>query len=294
VSAPLTVPVATGSTSVADVTRRPGVRAVYVVEVRKLLAQSMVRAVFLLLVVAPFAFAGGLSLQDTVPADTLFGRWSLTSGFAIPLLVLGFAGAWAIPLLTALIGGAVFAAEDGLGTWPTLLTRSVSRSAVFAGKTLAALSWALLVMVVLAVMSLLAGVLMVGRSPLVGLDGAPLSAGRASWLALAAWGIDLLPALAFSAMAVFFSVLSRRVTVGIGAPVVIGLLMQLSSLVAGLGGVRFLLLSSAFDAWHGFIRRDPYGGPAWSGALISLAYTVVLLAVARELFLRRDVSGDRR
>lgn len=274
--------------------RRPGVGAVYAVEVGKLSAQPVVRAVLALLVAVPFAFAGGLSLQDSVPADTLFGRWSLTTGFAVPLLVLGFAAAWAIPLLTALVAGSVFAAEDGYGTWPTMLTRSVSRSAVFTGKALAAVSWAVLVMVVLALSSLAAGALVIGRAPLIGLDGAPLAGGRAAWLDLASWGLCVLPAVGFAAMAVFISVLFRRVSVGVGVPVLIGLLMQLSSLVGGVGGLRFLLLSSAFDAWHGFVRRDPYGGPAVAAALISLAYLVVLLAAAREIFLRRDVSGRRR
>lgn len=274
--------------------RRPGAGAVWRVELGKLSAQPLVRAVLAGTVFGPFAFAGGLSLQDTVPADTLFGRWSLTTGFAIPLLLLSFATSWVVPLLTCLVAGTIFAAEDGHGTWPVVLTRSVSRSAVFTGKVLAATTYTVLTVGLLALSSLAAGVLVVGRAPLVGLDGAAIGPGRAAGLVLASWALTLLPALGFTAMGVFFSVLGRRSTVGVGAPVVIGLLMQLSSLVGAVAGIRFALLGSAFDSWHGLVRADPYGGPAVQGALVSIAYTVVLLAVALEVFRHRDVSGARR
>lgn len=274
--------------------RKPGAGAVYRVELAKLQGQPTVRAALALVVVGPFALAGGLSLQTSVPADTLFGRWSLTTGFAVPLLVLGFVTSWVVPLLTCLVAGTVFAAEDGYGTWPTVLTRSVSRPAVFAGKALAALSWSVVSLTLLAFSSLAAGVGIVGRAPLIGLDGASIGTGRATGLVLAAWASCLLPAFGYTAMGVFFSVVARRSTVGVGAPVVIGLVMQLSSLVGAVAGVRFLLLGSAFDAWHALVRADPYRGPVVQGVLVSVAYTVLLLAAALEVFRRRDVSGARR
>lgn len=285
---------ATTTTGGAAVTRTPRVGAVYAVELGKLSGQLAVRAALALVVVGPFALAGGLSLQASVPADTLFGRWSLTTGFAVPLLVLGFVTSWVVPLLTCLVAGTIFSAEDGYGTWPTVLTRSVGRPAVFTGKVLAALTWSVLSLVLLALSSLAAGVLIVGRAPLIGLDGASIAGGRATGLVLASWATCLLPALGYAAMGVFFSVVARRSTVGVGAPVVIGLVVQLSSLVGAVTGVRFLLLGSAFDAWHALVRTDPYRGPVVQGALVSIAYTVVLLAAALEVFRRRDVSGARR
>lgn len=278
----------------APARRRPGAGAVYRVEMGKLSAQPLVRAVLAVVVLAPFAFAGGLSLQESVPADTLFGRWSLTTGFAVPLLLLGFVTSWILPLLTCLVAGTIFAAEDGYGTWPAVLTRSVSRRAVFTGKVLAAATHTVVTVSLLAVSSLVAGVLIIGRAPLVGLDGTVVPPGRAAGVVLASWAVVLAPALGFTAMGVFFSVLGRRSTVGIGAPVVIGLLMQLSSLVGAAVGVRFALLGSSFDAWHALVRADPYSGPVLQGLLVSLAYTVLLLAVAFEMFRRRDVSGARR
>lgn len=271
-----------------DPGRRHGTAAVYRVELRKLAAQARVRVAAGLALAGPFLFAGGLSLQDSVPADTLFGRWSLSSGFALPLLVLGFAGAWVFPLLACLVAGDIAAAEDAHGTWPVLLTRSVSRGQVLAGKALAAMTYTVTVLAVAALSSLAAGVLVIGRQPLVGLSGTEIPPGRAAVLVLASWAACLPPAIGFTALGLFFSGLSRRAAVGIGAPVVLGLLMQLASLVGGLAGVRFLLLGSAFDGWHAIVTDRPYTGPLVQGVLVSVAYTVLALAAARELLLRRD------
>ena len=53
----------------------------------------------------------------------------------------------AVPLITALVAGDIVATEDQNGTLKTILTRSVERWQVFAGKTLAALTYAVAVLV---------------------------------------------------------------------------------------------------------------------------------------------------
>ena len=66
--------------------------------------------------------------QSRPPKDTLFGRFATVNGFALALLVLGFAAQWVLPLLTAVVAGDIFASEDQHGTWKTVLTRSTSRA----------------------------------------------------------------------------------------------------------------------------------------------------------------------
>ena len=73
-------------------------------------------------------FAAAMRVQSSLPADTLFGRAVTDSGFAIPLVVLGFAALWPLPVLASIAGGDVFSAEDRYGTWKTVLTRSRSRA----------------------------------------------------------------------------------------------------------------------------------------------------------------------
>ena len=50
------------------------------------------------------------------------------SGFAVPLVVLGFAALWVFPVLASIVGGDLFSSEDRYGTWTTVLTRSRSRA----------------------------------------------------------------------------------------------------------------------------------------------------------------------
>src|SRR6185295_10166450 len=130
-------------------------------------------------VASPFAFAAAMRLQSTLPEDTLFGRSVKESGFASPLVVLGFAALWAFPVLSSVVGGDLFSAEDRYGTWTTLLTRSRSRAEMFAGKVLTAMGFSLLAVAVLAVSSVVAGVLVIGPRPLIDLSGALLPPAQA-------------------------------------------------------------------------------------------------------------------
>src|SRR4029450_8444740 len=93
------------------------------VECSKLAAQVKAHVLLAICVVAPFAFAISMRVQSSVPTDTVFGPAAHESGFAASLVVLGFAGLWAFPVLTCVIGGDLFSAEDRHGTWATMLTR---------------------------------------------------------------------------------------------------------------------------------------------------------------------------
>ena len=115
-----------------------GVGAVYRVEITKIRAQLLPRAAAVICLIAPFAFAIFINTQSSVPADSLFGRWVQSSGFAIPFVLLGFAGIAGFPLIASVVAGDIFASEDRQSTWKTVLTRSCSRGEVFVGKTLAA------------------------------------------------------------------------------------------------------------------------------------------------------------
>jgi len=126
-------------------------------ELRKLLSQTRVRVALAVCLYGPPLFAVVLSLQSALPKDTLFGRHVFASGYALPLVVLGFASMWAFPLLTSLVAGDVFSSEDGHRTWPALLTRDRSRSEVFTGKVLASVVSAVVLLLVTAVSSLVAG-----------------------------------------------------------------------------------------------------------------------------------------
>src|SRR5262245_46358281 len=157
-----------------------------------------------------------MRLQSSLPEDTLFGRSVRQSGFAVPLVVLGFAALWALPVLTSVVGGDLFSAEDRYGTWTTLLTHSRSRREVFIGKPLTALAFSLLTIVVLASSSIAAGTLVVGADPIVGLSGVMLAPPEALGRVAMSWASALPPAFGFTALAVLVSVVSRSSVAGVG------------------------------------------------------------------------------
>lgn len=266
-----------------------GAVAVWRAELARLSAQPWTRVALALCAVAPFLAVGVLAAQSSVPEDTLFGRWVHTSGFALPLVVLSFAGQWGLPALATLVAGDIFSAEDHHGTWKAVLTRSRSRSEVFVGKTAAALTWSVLVVVVLALASTAAG-LLAGTEPLVGLSGQLVPAGQAVPLVLASWATALAPTLGFAAVGLAVSVVTRRSTAGIGVPVLLGLLMQLLALVNGPDLLRVLLLSTAYGSWHGLWAQPTFTGPLLQGLAVSAVWLVLGIVVAHQVFLRRDVA----
>ncbi len=268
-----------------------GSLAVAGVECTKLAAQLKTRIVVATCVAGPFVFAGAVRMQSAVPSDTLFGRSVTESGFALPLVVLGFAALWAFPVLTSVVGGDVFSGEDRYGTWTTILTRSRSRTEVFTGKVLTALGFSALAVAALAVSSVAAGVLVVGSQPLVGLSGVPVPPAKALIRVALAWATVLPPALGFTALAVLLSVATRNSAAGIGLPVVAGLTMQLYAFVDGPETVRQLLITSAFGAWHGLLTAPPFYGPLLQGTMVSASYFVVCLVVAFRMVRRRDIGG---
>lgn len=268
-----------------------GALAAYRAERRKLRAQLATRVLALVCGLAPFAFGLVLSLQSGVPGDTLLGVWVHESGYAMAFVVLGFCGYLGFPVMAGVLAGDVFSAEDRYDTWKSLLTRSRTRSDVFAGKCLAIFVLAGELLLLAAVASLLAGLAFSGSRPLVGLDGNVLSTGRSLWLLALAWLVSLPPVLAFASLAVLFSAASRSGIVGVLGPLLAGLVMQLLALVGTGSWMHAVLLTTAFAGWHGLLMRHPFYGPLLIDLGVSAAWMAACLAATWLLVRRRDLAG---
>jgi ABC-2 type transport system permease protein len=206
-------------------------------------------------------------------------------------VILSFAGAWGFPIIAGIVGGDMFASEDRHGTWKTLLTRSSTREEIFLGKTATALIYTVAMVVLLAAGSILAGVVATGTQPLVGLTGQTMGSGHAAALTVASWGIALLPALGFTALALLISGVTRSSAAGMLGPLVIALAMQLLGLLGSGDIVRAALLSTTLDAWNGMFAAPSYTRPLEWAALISLCYVIGCLAVAWLTLRNRDIAG---
>src|SRR5437764_14916897 len=102
---------------------KPGVGTVYRWELRKLRSQKRTYLGLGLAAAVPIIFVVATSLRGGGPEDVAFGRYIHDSGLAIPLVLLLFGSIWMYPLITALVAGDIFAAEDHNGTLKTILTR---------------------------------------------------------------------------------------------------------------------------------------------------------------------------
>src|SRR5580700_6557433 len=221
--------------------RSGGAWSVFRTERRKLSSQLAVRVLALVCLLGPFVFAGILKIQSGSPTDTLFGIWVHSSGFALSLLLLAFAGSWGFPIIAGVVAGDMFSAEDRYGTWKLVLTRSCTRRDLFVGKLMAAALFSLALLTLTAISSLVAGLLLVGDQSMVGLNGTLFSPDKSAGLVLASWALCAVPMLAFVGVGVLLSVATRNGIMGVIGPPLSALAMQLLLLV-GSGIVMHMLL----------------------------------------------------
>jgi ABC-2 type transport system permease protein len=95
----------------------------------------------------------------------------------------------------------------------------------------------------------------------------------------------------FTCLAILLSVRSRNPAVGIAAPVVIGMVMQLVGGLGGIPAVRPLLLTTPFESWHGLLTEHRFYAPLTTGLVVCAVWCAVCLAAARSDLLRRDITG---
>ncbi|MFJ9733642.1 ABC transporter permease [Streptomyces sp. NPDC101171] len=263
----------------------------YRFELVKLVSQWRTRLLVLACWIIPALFVAAVSRQSTLPVDTLFGRWMHATGWAGPLVVLGFAGTWALPLLTSVVAGDVFAAEDRLGTWRHLLVAVRSPRRIFAAKALAALTVILLLVAGLACSSAAGGAVAVGDHPLVGLDGHLLTPADAAGRVLLAWACVLAPTLALAAIGLLGSVTLGRSPMGLLLPALFALATQLAQMLPLPVAVRLALPGYAFIAWNGLFTSPAQLRPLLIGVAVALAWAVVATTLACLLFVRRDFTN---
>ncbi|WP_042424978.1 ABC transporter permease [Streptacidiphilus anmyonensis] len=229
--------------------------------------------------------------QSTLPSDTLFGRWMHATGWAGPLVVLGFAGTWALPLVTSMVAGDVFASEDRIGTWRHLLIAVRSHRRIFAAKAVASLAVIGLLVAGLALSSIVGGLLAEGSQPLVGLDGHLLSGPDAAGDVLLAWLCVLAPTLALAAVGLLGSVALGRSPMGLLLPMLAALGMQVAQMLPLPVAVRLALPGYAFISWNGLFAAPQQLGPLLIGVGVSLLWAVVATALAYLVFVRRDFTN---
>ncbi|AIJ23981.1 ABC transporter permease [Amycolatopsis methanolica] len=263
----------------------------YHFELVKLTSQWRIRLLVLACWIAPAVFVAAVSLQSSLPVDTLFGRWMNATGWAGSLVMLGFAGSYALPLLTSVVAGDVFAAEDRLGTWRHLLVAVRSPQRIFTAKALTALTVILVLVAGMALSSAVGGILAVSGGRLVGLDGHLLAPADAAGKVALAWVCVLAPTLALAAIGLLGSVALGRSPMGLLLPAVVALVMGLAQMLPLPVAVRLALPTYAFIAWNGLFTAPAQLGPLLISVAIGLVWAVAATALAYLVFRRRDFTN---
>jgi ABC-2 type transport system permease protein len=270
----------------------PGVLTVYRWELRKLRAQKRTYLGLGAAAVVPLIFVVALVTRGGGPNDVAFGRYVHDTGLAIPLVLLLFGSVWMFPLITALVAGDIVAAEDRHDTLKTILTRSVERHQVFAGKTLATLTYAVLAIAVTGAVSLGAGILASGFNSIVSLSGTQISATEGLGLVGASLLVYLIPIVAIACIGLLLSTVFRNSAAAIVGTLMFSLLIQLIGILPGFGGLQPYLLSTQFNAWQGLLRSPVDWAPIVRAVWVCALYGIPALMAAGLVFLRRDVAGD--
>jgi ABC-2 type transport system permease protein len=269
----------------------PTALTVYRWELRKLRFQKRTYLGLGAAVAVPVIFVVATSLRNGGPEDVAFGRYIHTSGLAIPLVLLLFGAIWMFPHITALVAGDIVASEDHNGTLKTVLTRSVGRGQIFAGKTLAAASYAITAIILSGTVATAAGCLESGFNPLTSLSGTRVSAPTALGLVGASLLVYLMPILAVACIGLLLSTVTRNSAAAVVGTLMVSLMIQLVGILPGLGGLHPYLLSTQFNAWQGLLRTPADWAPIIRSAWVCSLYGLPALAAAYLVFLRRDVAG---
>jgi len=269
----------------------PSALTVYRWELRKLRFQKRTYLGLGAAVLVPLIFVTAVALEPGGPEEVAFGRYIDTTGLAIPLVLLLFGSIWLFPLITALVAGDIVASEDHNGTLKTILTRSLGRGQIFAGKTLAAGTYAIVAILLNGVVAIVAGCLVSGFNPLTSLSGTPIPATRALELVLASLLVYLIPILAVACIGLLLSTITRNSAAAITGTLMFSLMIQLIGILPGLEGMRPYLLSTQFNAWQGLLREPADWDPIIRAAWVCSLYGLPSLAGAYLVFLRRDVAG---
>ena len=189
------------------------------------------------------------------------------------------------------MAGDIFASEDHNGTLKTVLTRSLERWQIFAGKALAALTYAVVAILLSGTVAVIAGCLQSGFNSVQTLTGTIVTAPKGLELVYLSLLVYLIPIATVVCIGLLLSTITRNSAAAVVGTLMVSLLFQLIGILPGLGGLQPYLLSTQFNAWQGLLRTPTDWEPIVRAAWVCALYGIPAIAAAFLVFIRRDVAG---
>ncbi len=272
---------------------RPGVATVYRWELFKLRFQKRTYLGLGASAIVPIIFVVAIQFRHHRDngGDFAFASYLTKSGLVVPLVILLFGAVWMFPLITALVAGDIFASEDHNGTLKTVLTRSLERWQIFAGKALAAATYAVVAIAIDGTVAVIAGCLESGFNSVQTLTGTIVSAPKGLELVYLSLLFYLIPIATVVCIGLMLSTITRNSAAAVVGTLMVSLLFQLIGILPGLGATQPYLLSTQFNAWQGLLRQPIDWAPIVRAVWVCALYGIPALGTAFLVFLRRDVAG---
>jgi len=252
-------------------------------EYRKIFGFRSVRLALIVLLILPWIWSFAPRLQE------IYGL-VLVSGWQVPSLALVTSAEFLLPIFIAVTSAELVGHEMSQGTLAPLLLRPVSRSRLLGAKLITALTYPVLLLLVLFAASMLAG-LRLGFGDFAGGTGlgagawvgqGMLTPGGAVAELARGYGLASLTLMPIAALAMLFAVMYLNTAAAALGTIATLLLMRL--LVVFPEGVQKLLLTSHFGAYLSQNPRD-----VQQSLLLLTIYTVGFTLLALFTFERKDV-----
>lgn len=276
--------------------RRMGaVATVYYWELRKLAAQKRTWLGIAAAALTPAFFLIAIQISKVTPNDGPYedplGTGLRHSGLSLLPVVLTEINFVGPAILVALVAGDIVAGEDVGGTLKTILTRSIPRHQVLAGKAFALFSYVLTALVVAGVVGTTVGVIGWGYHPLANISGDTITASHGLWLTALGLAVYAAPVLAIASFGLFLSVMVRQSVAAVIGTLFYVLALQGLNAVHAFAPAKPYNLVVQLNAWQGFFTTPTDGATITHSLWVSLIYLLVPLTAALVTFQRRDVAS---
>ena len=266
-----------------------GVAVAYRGELFKLLVQRRTWLGFATAVIGPIIYLV-LELAQGPPHGPLANNLGHT-GVSFALVVVKLIAVFGPAVIAALVSGDIVASELADGTLKTVLTRSLTRTQLLAGKLLALYTYLALALAAFFIVSTLGGVIAWGFHPLVNISGERISALHALALDVPAMAVYTLPVIAIASFGVFLSVVTGQSVPAVGGTVIYAMSLQGVAVISAIRAAHPYLLTNQFTAWHDLFVTPTGGDLIVRAVWVSVAFTLPPLIAAFAIFNRRDVAG---
>ncbi len=268
-------------------------------EMNKLYRQRVTYMSFAIILVLVALIAWGshhqrerLDVQERIGSDFVLAGRTITALF-VSRAVMDVTLAVLMPLLIAVVAGALVAGERHSGTLRMLLARPVHRSTILLAKLAAGWSYAIALTLFLGLVALGLGQLVFGWGDLVVFRGGltVFEPRTGLWRLAAGYGLACAAMCTVVALALMLSVIFDSPMAAAGLTVAILLVSGAVGVMPYFEAIEPHLLTAHLDLYREAFRATIDRGALLASGAYLAGYTLISMAVALIVFQRRDVTS---